>query len=253
MKREVYQQSQKLRDEHWWFLGRKKIIGSVLNSNLNCSDLKILDVGCGSATALSVLSRFGRLTGVDNSNVAVKFCQKHNYSSTLKGDATNLPFPKAHFDLVAALDLLEHVHDDQKALKEFNRVCKNGGGVIITVPAMPFLWGENDILIDHFRRYQKDELKKKIELAGFEVKKLSYFNFFLLPFYLAWHFKEQLWRKMVKGYQTKQTLSVKVPFLINKFFTLLLLVEGLFLPRIDFPWGSSLICFAQKSRKSDNN
>lgn len=246
MKEGVYRWSQKLRNEHWWFLGRKKIIESILRSNLDRSNLKILDVGCGSATAISVLSHFGLLFGVDNSDIAVRFCRQLNYSRVKRGDAVNLLFSEESFDLVAALDLLEHVRDDRKALKEFNRVCKKGGGLIVTVPAMPFLWGESDVIVEHFRRYQKNELKEKIELAGFEIKKISYFNFFLFSLYPVWRFKEGLKRAIMKNCQVESTLMVKTPFLINKFFALLFSAESLFLPRINFPWGSSFICFARK-------
>jgi len=246
MKKEVYQWSQRLRDKHWWFLGRKKIIESVLKSRLSCSNLKILDVGCGSATAISVLSGFGRLFGVDNSDVAINFCRQLNYFKVKRGNAAGLPFPKKSFDLVAALDLLEHIRDDGKVLREFNRVCRKGGGLIITVPAMPLLWGRSDVLVDHFRRYQKNELRKKIELAGFRVKKLSYFNFFLFPLYLVWRFKENFKQVIKKSYRTGSVLTVKIPYSINIFFALLFSAESLFLSRINFPWGSSLICFAQK-------
>lgn len=246
MKKEVYKKTQQVREKYWWFLGRKKVIDSVLKKYLNQKKLKILDVGCGSATAFSVLSRFGFLFGVDKSDIAIRFCRKLNYVSLKKGDVVDLPFSKANFDLVAALDLLEHIQDDRKALKEFNRVLKNRGYLIVTVPAMPFLWGENDIAIYHFRRYQKKELKRKIESAGFEIKKLSYFNFFLFPFYLVWHFKKRFEWIIMKSHRAESTLVVRIPFLVNKFFTLLFSGESLFLPKINFPWGSSLICFAQK-------
>lgn len=246
MEIEVYQQANDLKGKHWWFLGRKQVISSVLTRYLKTGSFKILDAGCGAATSLPILTTFGKLYGVDKAKKAIKFCQKKGYTQLKRGSVASLPFADKTFNLVAALDLLEHLKNDQKAISEFSRVCKKGGWLVITVPAFSFLWGENDIAAHHFRRYEKGELKRKIEKSGFKIKKLSYFNFFLFPLFLVWHLARLVKRKIIRGDKARSTLSIGLPSLINKFFALLFSQEARFLPAINFPFGLSLICLAQK-------
>ncbi len=231
MREEIYKQTQQEREKYWWFLGRRKIINTILKRYLNNAKhkLKILDVGCGSATAFSSLKSFGSLYGVDKSDIAVKFCRKLDYVEVKKADATKLPYLKSTFDLVVALDLLEHVENDIQALKEFNRVLKNYGYLMITVPAMPFLWNEKDQKISHFRRYLKGELKAKIQSAGFEVKRISYFSFFLFPFYLLWHFNVRIQKIIDKNYRIKSGSVIRIPSWLNIIFTILFSAESFLL------------------------
>lgn len=246
MELEVYQQADRQKDQHWWFLGRRKIISSILSSKIKNKNLKVLDAGCGAATSLPILRPFGKIIGIDKSPKAINFCRKKDYSQLARADVASLPFKDKSFDLIAALDLLEHVKDDRQVIQELARVCQKGSWLIVTVPAFSFLWGENDIATHHFRRYQKMELKNKVEKSGFEIKKLSYFNFFLFPLFLVWHVLSQIRKKWTKDYQPKSSLIINFPGWLNKFFILLFSLEAIFLPVIDFPFGLSLICLAQK-------
>lgn len=246
MELEVYHQANNLKDKHWWFLGRKEIISAILRTYLKGANFQILDVGCGAGTSLPILIKFGNLIGVDKSSQAIKFCQKKGYTQIKKGDATSLPFKDESFNLIAALDLLEHIKDDQRALTEFARVCKKDGWLIISVPAFSFLWGENDIATHHMRRYEKEDLRRKIEKSGFVIRKLSYFNFFLFPLFLIWHLGYKIKKIMKKNKRPRSTLSFNLPALANKFFILFFTQEAKFLPKINLPFGLSLICLAQK-------
>lgn len=246
MEIEVYRQADRLRDIHWWFLGRREVISSVLRKYLKQRMGKVLDLGCGAATSLPILLPFGDIYGVDKSKEAIQFCRNKGYYQLKEGDVASLPFGKNTFDLLAALDLLEHVKDDSGALLELARVCRKGGWVIITVPAFSFLWGENDLATHHFRRYEKDDLKRKIEQAGFSIKKLSYFNFFLFSLFVCWHLFYLVKRLFRKNFRPKSTLSISFSSLINQFLTFVFSQEAKLLPRIDFPLGLSLMCLARK-------
>src|ERR1700753_4181248 len=87
-----------------------------------------------------------------------------------------LPFADSSFDVVCALDILEHLDDDLAAAQELYRVCKPGGSVIVFVPAFNFLWGYNDDYSHHKRRYVKGELIKLLTNAGFALDEAGYFN-----------------------------------------------------------------------------
>lgn len=249
MELEVYHQADQLKDNHWWFLGRKEIIISVLREFLPKSFKgKILDAGCGAATSLPILSSFGQVFGVDNSEEAIKFCRRKNYFQLKKGNITKLPYQDNFFSLVAALDLLEHVKDESKALGELHRVCQKNGWLIITVPAFSFLWSENDISTHHQRRYTSSDLREKIEQHGFKVEKISYLNFFLFPLFLLWLIIDKLKLAFLKKPKAQSTLSISLPKMINQFLTFIFSSESIFLPKINFPFGLSLICLAREEK-----
>lgn len=242
MEIEVYRQAHRLKDSHWWFLGRKKIISTLLAKFLSGKNYQILDVGCGAGTSFPILADFGQISGVDKSEEAIKFCRNIGYSLLKKGDVNSLPFDSGKFNLVTSLDLLEHVRDDRKALSELYRVCLKGGWLVVTVPAFSFLWGENDISTHHFRRYSKDELRNKIEDAGFKIIKLSYFNFYLFPVFLVWN----IFSKLKTNNQPKSSMNIKLPSVLNNIFLFLFSSEGNLLTKYNFPFGLSLICLARK-------
>jgi hypothetical protein len=79
-------------------------------------------------------------------------------------------------DLVTAFDIIEHVDDEAGALRELARVCRRGGYLLVTVPAFQFLWGNQDVISHHRRRYTRSMLRERIEAAGFRIATLTYFN-----------------------------------------------------------------------------
>jgi len=171
----IYQTEQK----NWWYRVRRIIIRQLINKYKLCPQPKILDVGCGTGLLLKELEKVGKVYGIDSSLIAVNFCKTREVSNVKQGDVTNIPFNDCTFDIVLALDILEHVEDDYLALQEIKRVVKKQGVIIIFVPAFKFLWGKSDKISRHYRRYAKKEL---INLAGknnLTILRFSYFNFFL--------------------------------------------------------------------------
>lgn len=151
--------------------------------------IKILDYGCGSGfLQVEFEKNFPnvRAFGVDNSKEAIEFCHKRGISNVKLCKDTKIPFKNQLFDVVVAIDLLEHIKDDLKALKEIKRVLKNSGLGIFLVPSHPYLWSKRDLELKHFRRYQTGELKMKCQETGFKIidsKNIDfalYFIFFLL-------------------------------------------------------------------------
>jgi SAM-dependent methyltransferase len=78
------------------------------------------------------------------------------------GQVTSLPFAAATFDLVCALDIIEHVDDDDGALAELSRVTKSGGAMLISMPLHPALWTSFDDFVGHKRRYDPPHLLSKL-------------------------------------------------------------------------------------------
>lgn len=139
----------------------------------------MLDIGCGAGNMIHHLSRYGRVKGIEVDPRPVAMAQQRGYEVRL-GDATRgIPFPDASFDLVTALDVIEHVDEDEAILREAHRVMRPGGILAISTPAYMWLWSHNDVLNGHKRRYVPRELRDKVARAGFRVRRLT-FGFFLV-------------------------------------------------------------------------
>jgi len=150
------------------------------------------------------------------------------------------------FDLVVALDVIEHITDDGAALSEYYRITKHNGILLLTVPAYSFLWGAHDEINDHKRRYVADELKNKVEKTGFTVGKLTYFNTFLFPFVLLARMGQRLMR-MVNGRHKPRSDLKLYPFIINDLLEAIFMLEEGLLRKYDLPYGVSLLCVAKKA------
>lgn len=166
-------------DNHWWFATRTRAIEKFLKAIPRDKPLEILDVGCGAGNMIHHLAQYGRVRGIEVDARPVKIAQQRGYDVRL-GDATQeIPFPDASFDLVTALDVIEHVEADEKILREAFRVLRPNGCLLITTPAFQWLWSHNDDLNAHKRRYTARALQEKMERTGFRNNRISY-NFFLV-------------------------------------------------------------------------
>ena len=160
---------------NWWFIARRKAILSLLKNTDKKS--KILDIGCAGGPLLNDLKNqgFENASGADFSAEAVAKCKQRGLQA-YQMDAHNLQFEPNNFDLLIASDSLEHLEFDEKALKNWYNILKPGGRILVFVPAYMFLWSEHDTVNHHFRRYTKTELTKKMQQAGFTVKRSCYWN-----------------------------------------------------------------------------
>jgi SAM-dependent methyltransferase len=129
---------------------------------------------------------FANRIGLDLSDDAIRWCAEKGLGKVQKGDACNLPFGDGEFDLVLATDIIEHVDDDLRAITEIRRVLAPGGTAIISVPAFRSLWGLQDEVAHHKRRYLKAELLELIRRGGLTCHAGFYFNYLLfLPIWGA--------------------------------------------------------------------
>lgn len=168
-------------DNHWWFASRTRALLAVMDPVLPGRDLKLLDVGCGAGNMIHHLSRYGQVKGLEIDPRPVAIAHQRGYEVD-QGDATQgIPFDDASFDVVSALDVIEHNEDDGSILHEMYRVLKPGGHAVITVPAFMWLWSHNDDINAHLRRYTDGELRRKMQTAGFRIRRMTYNNFFVFP------------------------------------------------------------------------
>ncbi|MCP4661270.1 MAG: class I SAM-dependent methyltransferase [bacterium] len=180
---------------HWWARGRREVFSAVLARYLRPGDAqRVLDVGCGSGLNLPVLRPFGSVAAVDLSRTRLQFARGYNPGLLCQADIHRLPFASNSFDLVTALDVIEHSEVPTSILAEMRRVCAAGGKALVSVPAFQFLWGEHDFIAGHVKRYTSRELGREMNSAGFRILKMSYFNFFLFPPFAV--FRWTKWRRL---------------------------------------------------------
>ncbi len=172
---------------HWWYRVRREIVHKIIKEYVGKNkDLSILDVGCGTGALIKELERYGAVYGIDFSEEAVSYCRSRGIKNVEKSIVEKIPYPEDYFDVVLAMDVLEHIPDDRVGLREIYRVLKPGGLLVIFVPAFMFLWGTTDVISQHYRRYSQSEIVGKTKEANFSVVYSSYFNFFLFfPIYLS--------------------------------------------------------------------
>lgn len=230
---------------HWWFRARRDIFAKLLDELSPLPEgARILDVGPGSGVNLPVLAPRGRVTVLDISDFSLQTCRRDGAHSVVQADACRPPFADGSFDLVCALDVFEHLPDDQTAMAECLRVLKPGGVLLTTVPAFPMLWGRQDVLAMHQRRYRKPEFRDRLRRAGFELERLSYFNTLLFAPILAVRLAMRPFlRWSQKG---GSDLGMAMPFGIDRVLHRVFAAERGWLVRRDLPVGVSILGLARK-------
>jgi len=242
MQEHTYAIMNRVEDSHWWYVGRRAILESFLEQIIQKTKIqnpKILDVGCGTGGNLEMLAKFGAAEGVDVSDDALEFCRKKGLK-THKGLAERLPFADESFDVVTALDVVEHLDDDVAGLKEINRVLKTGGKTLIFVPAFMWLWGVQDDVSNHRIRYTKRQIVERLEKSGFTIERATYANWTFFAPILAG-------RTLMKltGIKPKSENNVNVSAL-NPVFGKLFGAERFWLRNFNFPFGVSIVIVAKK-------
>jgi SAM-dependent methyltransferase len=241
MERVVFDRMAELDQLHWWFVARRRILAAVIGRTVKPpKKARLLEVGCGTGHNFGMLKQFGRLDACE-----LDYCARALASKRLrrKVDEAKLPdlsmFERNSYDLVALLDVLEHVRGDVAALRAIHRRLKPGGALLLTVPANPWMWSAHDAAHHHFRRYTKRQLAKVLLDAGFEIQLLSYFNTLLFPLIAA----ARIVGKMMRKDAADDALpSGPVNAALERIFGL----EASLVGRLPMPFGVSLIAVARR-------
>jgi SAM-dependent methyltransferase len=242
MKEHTYPIMFRVEQSHWWYTGRRKILARFIEDicrRVTDRRPRILDVGCGTGANLLMLSQYGDAEGVDVSEDALAFCRERGLANVKLGAGEKLPYDDATFDLVTALDVVEHMDDDLAGLREMRRVLRPGGRVLLFVPTFMFLWGVQDDVSNHRRRYRLPELRRVLEQAGFEIERTTYANItFFLPILLV--------RKLMRltGIKAESENNITVSSL-NGVLGSLFGAERFVLRYMNIPFGVSGLCVAR--------
>lgn len=239
-------------DKHWWFASRTRAILAYLDRYVGPGPegRLVLDVGCGAGNMAHHLAHYGRVIGVDLFQKPLEVARQRGLD-VRQGSADDLPFEDGQFDLVTLLDTVEHVPNEHGVFSEGYRVLKPGGKLMVTVPALMWLWSQNDVINAHQRRYTRGELKQKLAHHGFRVLRVSYNNFFVFPLAAALilarrgraepelaspHFDDE-------AYQVEMEPA---PPGLNGVLTGVGKVEAGLMQVVSLPIGTSVLCIAER-------
>jgi SAM-dependent methyltransferase len=244
-----YSEYFRIEDRHWWFLGRRRILIRLLDRALPRSSegRRILDIGCGTGTMVQQLERYGSVLGIDADHDAVRFCRERGVDNVQQASGDDLPFDEGSFDLVTALDVLEHMEDDAAGLSEIHRVLRPGGTLVLTVPAYRFLWGAQDEISHHYRRYTRGELTGRLADAGFSVQRASYFNALLFPVIAAVRLARRL---RPAPAELRSDFEMTPPGRLNRALGWLFGREAELVGRVNLPFGVSIVTVASRNGAS---
>lgn len=234
----AYIEMAKTENLHWWFVGRRTIVESVIKRLKLPANAKILEIGSGTGGNLRMLSHYGDLSAIEMDATACSIALKNTAGQVDIRQAVfpvEIPFLDKKFDLICLFDVLEHIDRDTEALVALRGLLAEGGRVLITVPAYNWLWSMHDEFLHHKRRYSRSELCWKAGLAGLRTANITYFNSFLFPLAAVVRLKDRL---LSNPYSSGTSIPWKP---INYLFKILFSSERHILSRVRLPAGVSLL------------
>jgi ubiquinone/menaquinone biosynthesis C-methylase UbiE len=247
MKSEEYARLHAFEDWYWWFVARRQAALQFAHDfGPPPGPIRVLDAGCGTGSLMDRLRERSdvEVTGIDVAPEALAFSRKRGQDRLIQGDLTALPFATASFDLVTALEVVEHVESDETALAELCRVLKPGGTLLLSVPAYRFLWSSHDVALHHKRRYTAHRIQASLTRAGLDSAKVTYLlSFLFVPVALV-----RLFDKLVRRSSQARAHLSPIPPLLNRFLIALQNIELALARHVNLPFGISLFCVARKRK-----
>jgi SAM-dependent methyltransferase len=244
MERAVYDRMAEIDGEHWWFAARRAIIAKLIErEGPGGKDLRILEVGCGTGSNLEMLTAFGRVDAIEPDGPARELASRRS-GLPVKGGLLpdGVELEDGAYDLIVLFDVLEHIPDDRGTLEALRSKLAPGGRLIVTVPAMPWLWSAHDVAHHHQRRYTRRTLAKVFAEAGFKIRYRSYFNAVLFPAIVAA-------RGLGKLLGRDGGDDAMPPKPLNRLLTALFGFERHLVGRGTLPFGVSLAAVAEASTR----
>ena len=245
MERIVYEMMAAQDERHWWYRARRQVLSALIRRRVQLpADARILEIGCGTGHNFQMLSEFGHVDGLELDDEARALAEQRLGRRVLDSPLPQLAgVPEAHYDLIAALDVIEHIDDDNSAVAAIASRLKPGGKFIATVPAHQWLWSAHDAVSHHKRRYSKRTLRHLIEGAPLRVEAMGYFNSLLFPIALG----QRLTSKAMRKEETGLGMPAEP---INSVLERIFAAERRLIGRVPLPPGLSLFAIASLSKQS---
>ena len=221
-------------EESWWYRGRSLMIAAALMRSKVSQLHEALDYGAGYGGMYAELARIGRnVFAFEPDDAARAAAETRQYKSVYANEETAFSHK---YDLVGLFDVVEHIEDDRAFLRRLWKVLEDRGFLIITVPAFQFLWSDHDVNLHHYRRYTKKSLRTLLDLAGYKISFISYWN---MSLFLPMAAMRLLGRSGESG--------LSLPKSVDALFLGAIRLEAAIMRASPLPFGTGLVAVAQKN------
>lgn len=239
MERQIYDRMAELADVHWWYVARRKILADLIRREVRPpKNARLLEIGCGTGHNLGMLAEFGAVDGLEVDAEARAVAETRHGKPIASAPLPALKGVKRKgYDLIAALDVIEHIDDDKAALAAIAERLKPGGKLLMTVPAHQWMWSAHDTANHHKRRYSKKGLRALIDASPLKLDSIGYFNSILFPLAVA----ARGFGKLTGREDSDDKLP---PRPVNALFEKLFEAERYLVGRLPLPPGLSLFAVA---------
>ena len=228
--------------ESWWYITRRKLLReAAAQAVYGKREARVLDLGCTAQLQFEDVATF-RVCNLQSSLKTLAFRQIEGDTNLVCSRIEELSLASNSFDAIVAGDVLQSIPDDVAALREMRRVLKDGGLLCLTVPAYSFLWGEDDEVRGHQRRYTISELRRKLNTCGFRIQRASYFVATSFLPLVAGRAAKQMFRKSIAQHRRDPHPSR----LTNSAMSAVLDAERHLMHFVNLPFGTRLVCWALK-------
>jgi SAM-dependent methyltransferase len=235
MERIVYDRMAAIDTRHWWYRARRDVLAALIERRIAPPPgARILEVGCGTGHNLAMLGRFGSVDAIEIDPVARGVASERLGRPVWSSPLPDLTGIGGDYNMIASLDVVEHVEDDRAALKAMAERLVPGGRLLITVPAHPWMWSAHDEVNHHHRRYTRASLAAAIRDAGLTLEMMSPFNSLLFPLAAASRIAGR-----ISGKQDSDDTLPPAP--INTLFERIFALERHAIGRVPFTPGVSLV------------
>ena len=239
MEREVYEAMAEHDERHWWYRARRQVVAELIRRKVSLPEgARLLEIGCGTGHNLTMLGEFGSVDALEVDPIARGMAEKRLGRTVLSSPLPALDgLPDDTYDMVAALDVVEHISDDTAALEGIARVLKPGGKLLMTVPAHQWMWSAHDVVNHHQRRYSKGGFKRLVDKSPLQLDSIGYLNSLLFPLAMA----QRLGSK-ITGKEDANLAPPAEP--INQVLERVFALERRVIGRVPLPPGLSLFAVA---------
>lgn len=239
MERAVFDRMQAIDATHWWFAGRRAIVGALLQRFAPAQTRRLLEIGCGTGSNLAMLMKLGRVDAIEPDDAARAIAAARSGIAVQGGLLPHgVTIEDGAYDIILLLDVLEHIDDDAGTLAVLRHKLAPGGRLVLTVPSSPWMWSAHDVEHHHHRRYTSTVLRQRLQAAGLRVHHASHFNTLLYPLIAA----ARLLGKLTGKHGGDDALPSSG---INKALGSVFAFERHWVARIGVPFGVSLTVVAE--------